>query len=397
VIWSSDGGDIVTTNPSGVRDEIWFSGNQLVHKNPDGGIDGLEGQSFAPIRDLQDDRSFLTWTTPPAWMGMLGPHEGVTVDGEFGPGIAIRWKAIPFRERSGIGALWSAWGGAFASDGPPRVAASFPVAPRSSWRFPTSTHELDASVGGHPARVVLATGEGGLRVSKAFARGRGEQLGSWQSMFFIQAPARPYARITRVLLAGASVGSTIAEVTDDDRSDLYAGIDIFRGQAIELARGRPARTTQRRCRQDEGVEAQTYRGRVVLPELDRAAMRQPPIVFPRGEELRGALGPVVFRTLLDTAYHGPPTFFPGGPMRMRFASFGGVDGAVRIGTCDVRGSVMLTMVGKRFGRGHPRCEDDQVHGRWAPDPGVDALIGLDSLDAKTLLVDLQNNRVCWYN
>jgi hypothetical protein len=104
-------------------------------------------------------------------------------------------------------------------------------------------------------------------------------------------------------------------------------------------------------------------------------------------------------TLFDSTYSGSPIFYFAStlPQKMPVVEVAGPTrryfGAV---ACDGPPTITLNYSGRRFGTDVPVCAGPIP---YATPPATyrSVVVGLHSLAAKTLLVDLQNNRVCWYN
>jgi hypothetical protein len=404
MVWSPDGGDIVTTNRQGARDVLWFSSKRVVHEHVDGGIDVIVGLSTV-LLDLQSDRSYITWRPLPSGLGFRGLRLPASLETERGPGIATRWTTQHDWVQSFDPPREYAERGSFTADGPPVSVATFPPVPKLEWRSKSGL--LEARVAGQRVRLLVDTATPGLRVSRRFATRIGAPHVIWQSLFFLRALPREYVRLDDVQLGTARVRHAFAALTDDDSADLFAGVNLFRGNAIAFARGQLARLSTRRCDAAHAVDAYVLLGAVFLDEIDRPAER------------RGSFRPDrrAFSTLLDTTYAGQATFFEGGPIPMTLAGrqeAASPGAAVKAGSafveahgprraprynarCDVRGAIPIVISGHRFGSALPECEQRSPPIEGYVPYNYTARLGLDSLDAKTLLVDLQNNRVCWYN
>jgi len=374
IVWGPDGGDMLTIGREGERDEVWFQGLRLVHRDVFGTVEVSQG--YDPLL-LQYDRFALTLLPWPLKIAAIArSHGGSSVDTPtFAGDYAVAWWG-PRRVR-------------FEATGAPEATPQFPLEPVSAWMGPATNGPVAASIAGRPVRVIVDTATDGVRISRRLAGELGLPEGSWAKAFFLPESVSPIVRLQDVRIAGMRAPIAFARVVDDDAFDMYVGIAMFRGRGVAFSRGAQPAVTSARCSGRVGVAALTDHGvlRLVGPDVPSAPAPGPTPGFHVND------------TLFDSTYSGSPIFYFAStlPQKMPVVEVAGPTrryfGAV---ACDGPPTITLNYSGRRFGTDVPVCAGP-IPDATPPATYRSVVVGLHSLAAKTLLVDLQNNRVCWYN
>lgn len=383
--WGPHGGDVTTTGSGGTSERVWFDGARIVRQGISGDVyTGNAGDLVlaqaerivlsGAFRTMHADRVVDTPSGRVAFY--LVASDGVTAAGgaRSAQPFTVYWtksgevrdvvvSRVTYRALRFEGPYAVAWrasdGRSFERTEPVRTVGGLPGEPQTAWaRTGVPNGVATAAVNGRPARLQIDTALKGLRVSAAFARVSG---------------ARPLDRttvsLTDVVIAGKRLPAVAASVVPTDRYDIAAGIGVFPGTSLAFGRGGATATTSRTC--GHGVPFDPWSGVVMLP----------------GPE------PGVHTTLLATGLDGSARD-AGYLVTTREAvkhvptsPFGAA-----IGYCTVR-PLVLAFGGSRFG-------SDEVCSNGVVTPGAepfDLVVGLHSMEARELLVDLRNDTVCWFS
>jgi hypothetical protein len=389
IVWAPDGGDIVTSQ-DGIRDEMWFWGDLVVHKDAFGGVvvahDDyytmrdrlvLEGKLLGrPVTQqtfLGNGASYgvVTTITPPISFqvmlqsGKLRQAQDI-FSPEFQDGYATEWT--------------NASGVRFTASTRPRVASHFPSAPRSSWDHAVSRDvSVTASIQGFPVDVVVDTAEGGLAVTQGLARHVNAETRQWAGSMFALTMEKPETLVLLrdVVIGGTHVDVVPARVVPGEKSVLYAGVDVFPRASLAIGRGGRAEVTTRSCR--DGVPVVLGRNRVII----------------LGVKAEGdSSWPPMRELLIDTAFPGRPTLLEPSQFPLSGASHGqehGLpDGAIPTG-CRPGSRAELSRDGRVI------ASDDAFCNATLPqlNVGWNALAGPRSFAGSEVLVDLKHASVCW--
>jgi hypothetical protein len=397
ITWAPDGGDIRTTSPDGLEDEIWFRGKRVAQRNVFGSAGEYEAVSMQ-LLELDLDRAVLTGALNGVRPQDAQPYEG-GYDGNVtlvppNPFAKAVWYGDGTVRSSGeiylpkfIGKYAYAWrnfqGTSFVAEQGPEAVSRFPAPPRSLWdRSSLGYGTVTASVDGHAARAILDTGEGGLAISERFADLLGVRSVDWSKAFFLPEKRTKFARLVNVVLAGKRVPVAAARIVPDNRYDLYAGVDLFPKTGFLITREGQAKTSRQRC--VHGAKA-IIGDTVMMSGLDPASLENVPNINP------------THVALLDSTLIGPPIFFTtvmplfGTPTIPRLDK----DGRLSVpGALDCSGpNVALAFSGQLFGADGPTCYQRVF--LWNEPWNV--RVGLHSLDARELLIDRRDQLVCWFS
>lgn len=277
----------------------------------------------------------------------------------------------------------------FVAANPPESVPRLPPPPASTWKGGFENGPVSASIAGRPVRVIVDTAQAGVMISRRLSEQLGLPRQNWTKAFFLPESISPIVRLQDVRISGKSAPIAFAGVVDDDAYDMYVGIDLFRGASIAFGRGRQPEITSSRCLGQNGVPVLTDHGvvRMVGPDIASEQNPHPTTMFAPNA------------TLFDSTYSGPPVFYPQATLgrKMPLVQVAGrTRQYVPAVACDAPRAIDLVYKGKRFGADAPVCAV-AAPGVEAPVTYRSAVVGLHSLAARTLLVDLQDDRVCWYN
>ena len=347
VTWGPLSGDIATTHADGTTERVWFNEHRVVHQGISGDV--TEGRT-SENEELQAERLLLTGESPgatPATRALAREMRRPRFDGNY----AVAWHLPDGQE--------------FEIDGTPQHIVTFPRMPRSAWdRTGVSLGPVSATVAGHPVHLLVDTGVSGLVVSRRFAQSLGLPIANGAVYRTVV--------LNDVMVGGKTVAHVAAAVTTSPRFDVRAGIGLFPQTNLSFDKNGNARTTARDC--TKGYPFMPYSGTVLLRGPDPNTARE--------------------TTLVSTAHPGPAMFRALNPA-MRPDGF-----PETIESTGERCTATRTPIafgGRTFGTDR-RCIP------WLPYFGVDPVIprvnpslivGLDSLDARELLVDVRNSTICW--
>jgi hypothetical protein len=395
ITWAPDGGDIVTS-ANGIEDEVWFRGTRVLHRDAFDGLSRLDGDAVPqnnrvvlegellgrPVeqqRFLRGGLSTGTITIP--------PRAPITVvldgSGRIGQAGLVLWPDFTGR----FATSWGNWRGVrFTADQPVAFVDRFPAAPRSTWdRGDVRDRVVTASIDGKPVRAAVETVTGGLSVSEGLVARLHAQTQSWGGSMYEPEQRTTIAVLHDLVLAGTRVDLVAARVVAGTDSVLYAGIDMFPRAGLLIRRGGRAEVTTRSC--NDG-------SLVLFPGVRRIAIN--------GVAVHGVaddLWPPLRQVLIDSAYDGPPVVLhpallpPEVGMPVQKAEAVPLPDGAALSACVPR-PIALTRNGDTIARDASRCLGTPPMSGL----GWNVLIGQRSLlHAENLLVDLQNNRVCWYN
>ena len=401
MVWASDGGDVKTTSPEGLGDEVWFRGNRLVQIDIFGGTEELGG--YEPWESAQLNRVVVTGgltNRKPLRRTVLANGSSIGAVAMPSPlrPIGVSWdrdgdiviaNSIFHPEFSGPYAkAWTnGWGVKFTVEDTPEAVPSFPAPPQSAWLRPTPTQREEpvvASIDGHDVETIIDTAEGGLGISEGLVQRLGLRTMTWAGSFFVPTKPAQLAILNNVILAGAHVRSVAARIVPDAKYQLYAGIDLFPNVGLVLSRNGEGSVTSRRCH--DGIHAFMHGATVIVggPDLELGGRNNP-----NARE---------HTTLLDSTLDGQAIFTGGIPRSMTDRMLHDPTQATRVmfggksRVCPERPQT-ITFNGHRFSAKQQVCyEMSMPH---LSGDAWDVRLGLHSLDTKTLLVDMHDESICW--
>jgi hypothetical protein len=200
------------------------------------------------------------------------------------------------------------------------------------------------SVAGRPVRILVDTSQPGISASATFLTSSGLSAD------------RGIVPLRDVTIAGRVRRNVFARVIDDDRSDLFVGLQVFPRAVIAISRSNAATIRRAGCHAGAKLLPYDGTGEVVGPD---------------------AKGPQI--ALLDTRHKGPPE------THARVLPL--VPGQR---TCEATSRV-IAFAGKVYG--HDRfCNVSP--GLMRHETSFNIVVGLDSLEARAAVLDLAHNVMC---
>jgi hypothetical protein len=356
ITWGNDSADVTLRDRSGAATRIWFDGKrgarqsissdvspfrstwklELLRRALTSDFHGMSAQTHSDPRgtvtdyDSPQGGSIAVRRAPDGSVQSMDAYGTTLTNLRFSGALAVEWTAVSDVLPS------------FRATRAPVTVSKVPAMPLSPWSARLMSYgPLRATVGGRPVSVGVDTAHAGISVSTSLMK---------------NAAAGDTVRLANVEIAGRKSATVFARVTDQARFDLYAGIELFPGALIAISRdGRGALRHGGGCRS----------GAALLPYQGTALVLGP-----------DAKGRVV--TLLDTRHAGgPETRAPQFP----------IPGTSR---CDAAART-IAFGGQIYGRDR-FCNTSP--GIVAEERDYDVVLGLDSLQAANVLIDLQTERLC---